>query len=552
MKKLLLSAVVAAWGLGSAWADETVVTTLFSNGTQNVTWENTMTFDAEKFADVKVGDYIYITFSETTDVIELKSGAQCLPGSIFKELGEGTADMKCYITQDGLKALQTEGLELCGANFTVLGVSVCNDGFVMPEGAIWGGYFWIDGWNTMELWKTAFANYKGQRYLDINLAPDNTNSTYFMKVLTKWDPETVVASNDDIEKTAAVATIDLGDVDLTEMLENVNALMVQGNPEGGNPFNIVSLVLRDDNSEGEGPGNNPYPTPDTNPSIENLVSTLYNGEPANVTWQTPLNLEASLLNDVEVGDYIYITFSNTTDVIELKAAGVWVPGTIFTRLGEGTPDYKYYVTEAGLAAMQEYGLQITGKSFTVTGVYVCNDGFVMPEGAVWGGYYWIDNGWNTMEIFKTAFAEYDGEKYLDIYLSDDNDGTDYELKVLTNWEPETDIATNDEITHTTTMATVDLSDIDLSEWLEDVNALMIQGHVPDGGTPFNITAVVLRDEKPDDGTSIITVLNSSDRVNVYNLQGQLVKSNVAKSELVNLPKGVYILKGENGTQKVVR
>lgn len=283
------------------------------------------------------------------------------------------------------------------------------------------------------------------------------------------------------------------------------------------------------------------------PSIaQEIVKTLYDGDPKSVTWENTLIIPAEQFNEnVKVGDYIYITFSQTSDVIEIKANGTWLPGSRYTNLGEDTPDFKAYITKDMLDALKEYGLEICGASFTVTGVSICNDGFVMPEGAIWGGYFWVDN-WNTLEIFKTAFSSYEGERYMDIYLSEDNgDYTGYFMKVLTKWEPETVWANNDQITHTPKIATVDLQNIDVPASLADVNAVMIQGN-KETGNPFNITAVVLRN-----GASGVVTTIESDNCNItdiYNLQGVKIRSKLPQeSATEDLPSGVYIV----GDKKVL-
>ena len=166
-----------------------------------------------------------------------------------------------------------------------------------------------------------------------------------------------------------------------------------------------------------------------------------------------------------------------------------------------------------LDALKEYGLEICGASFTVTGVNICNDGFVMPEGAIWGG-----------------------------YLSDDvNDYTGYFLKVLTKWDPETVWANNDQIIHNPKVATIDLQNIDVAASLADVNALMIQGN-KETGNPFNITAVVLRNENGSSGLDI-TFDSIEDRlVDVYNLHGMKIRSNAPlESATDGLHAGIYIV-----------
>lgn len=285
------------------------------------------------------------------------------------------------------------------------------------------------------------------------------------------------------------------------------------------------------------------------PSVaQEIVKTLYNGDPKSVTWENTLIIPAEqFAENVKVGDYIYITFSQTSDVIEIKANGTWLPGSRYTNLGENTPDFKAYITNDMLDALKEYGLEICGASFTVTGVSICNDGFIMPEGAIWGGYFWVDN-WNTLEIFKTAFSSYEGERYMDIYLSEDNgDYTGYFMKVLTKWEPETVWANNDQIIHTPKVATVDLQNIDVAASLADVNALMIQGN-KETGNPFNIIAVALRNE--NGSTGAVTIIESKPHsiVDVYNLQGEKLRSNISEDSATdNLPSGLYIV----GDKKVL-
>ena len=280
------------------------------------------------------------------------------------------------------------------------------------------------------------------------------------------------------------------------------------------------------------------------PSIaQEMVKTLYDGDPKSVTWENTLIIPAEqFAENVKVGDYIYITFSQTSDVIEIKANGTWLPGSRYTNLGDNATDFKAYITKDMLAALQQYGLEICGAKFTVTGVSICNDGFTMPEGAIWGGYFWVDN-WNTLEIFKTAFASYNGQRYMDIYLSDDvSDYTGYFLKVLTKWDPETVWANNNQIIHNPKVATVDLQNIDVDASLADVNALMIQGN-KEAGNPFNITAVVLREENGP--TGVVKTVESAHQyrlVDVYNLQGVKIRSKLPKeSATEDLPSGVYIV-----------
>lgn len=275
---------------------------------------------------------------------------------------------------------------------------------------------------------------------------------------------------------------------------------------------------------------------------QETVKTLYAGEPKEVTWDNTLAIPAEdFAEGVNVGQYIYITFSQTTDVIEIKSDGTWLPGSRFTMLGDNAADFRAYITADMLAALKAHGLEICGAKFTVTGVSVCNDGFVMPAGAIWGGYFWVD-GQQTLELFKTAFASYGGQRYMDIYLSDDKgDYTGYTMSVSTQASTWAD---NAAITHTAQVATVDLQNIDVAGALADVNTLNIRcGN--EGGSPFNITAVALRSENgPSTGVTTVEADNNGP-VDVYNLQGIKLRTSVPAAVATdNLPKGIYLVGGK--------
>ena len=245
MKKLLLAAAVATAILMPVSAQETVKT-LYTGEPVNVTWANTLTIPAEDFSDVSTGNDIYITFEKTPDVIEVKADGTWLPGSRLTFLGDNTTDFKLYLTEAGLNTARQHGIEICGADFTVKEVSVMNDGFVMPDGAIWGGYFWIENWNTLELFKTAFDSYAGQRYLNVNFSADKGDFTnYDINVMTAFDnPAALWANNDKADRKASRAVIDLEGINPAEALAGVNTLLIQMNPgEGNAPFNITSLTL---------------------------------------------------------------------------------------------------------------------------------------------------------------------------------------------------------------------------------------------------------------------------------------------------------------------
>lgn len=263
MKNLLIAALAATATAMSASADVTTVKTLFE-GSQDVTWENTLRVEKEQFAEGVVrGNYISVELTnpstDGTDV-ELKSKGVWLPGSV-KIWYDGTPEaatpeareVRLYLTQAGLDTLKEDGLEICGPHFTVTKVTLCDDGFQMPEKAIWGGYFWISNWNTLELFKTAFDTYQGERYMNINLSDDGGDWTgYFIQVMTKFDsPQNLWFANDKIDHQATAAVCDfqnnslgVATWDMTERIGEQNTVLFQSNPEKeGLGYNLTSIVF---------------------------------------------------------------------------------------------------------------------------------------------------------------------------------------------------------------------------------------------------------------------------------------------------------------------
>lgn len=251
MKKVIL-AITAVFCFSTLSAEVVEVKDIYDGAAKDVTWESPLQIDAAQFADgVKVGNYISIDLANATDVLEIKADGKWLPGSRFTNI-EGATEYKAYITADMLAALRTYGLEIVGRSFTVNDVKIMDDGFSMPEGAIWGGYFWVENWNTIEIFKTAFDNYANQRYLEIYFTDENDGATnYFIKVLTKWDdPNALWAENGDITHEVGKAVVDLKNINVKDALADVDKLMIQSNPEGLKPYNITAVVLRNDNSSG--------------------------------------------------------------------------------------------------------------------------------------------------------------------------------------------------------------------------------------------------------------------------------------------------------------
>lgn len=259
MKRLIFTLLVSIAATFYAAADPTWVKDLWYNAGNEATiaWDNTKSFEASDFAGVKVGDYIQIDITSSTGLIELKSNGSFLPGTVKcdKPNGGGAYTYKAYITADMLASLQAHGLLVCGAEFKTIGIKIFNDGSVMPEGAIWAGYTWVDGWKTLELAKETFNNYAGQRFIDVYLSSDNGNNTdYTFEILTEWSSPWAKTGDQNqtaIHRANRHVIIDLqhcGVTSVDEMKAKLNQSYLIFNVYKGNDkasFNITAVALRD-------------------------------------------------------------------------------------------------------------------------------------------------------------------------------------------------------------------------------------------------------------------------------------------------------------------
>ena len=279
------------------------------------------------------------------------------------------------------------------------------------------------------------------------------------------------------------------------------------------------------------------------------AENLFTGEHA-VTWENTLKLDAEKFVNAKIGDELVVTMAaGANDVMEMKADGQWLPGSTFNWL-DGKTEVKAVLTQAMCAMLQQYGLELCGPAFTVTSVDLNPDFMFVPDGAVWSGYFWIDGGWNTIELYKTAFDGQNPET-ITINFSDEAEGSNFILNVLTRWDDESmKISSPETMTISGKQAVIDLKKLPegrtLASYFEGENCLKIQGHVEEGNS-FNITSVVISPYQPIAGISAVEYDRPAN-VDVYTITGVKVKSGINADEATNdLPAGLYLI----GNKKVL-
>lgn len=220
-------------------------TDLFT-GSKHVSWDDGgIQIEAAKFADVKAGDKIVVTYTGASDGIEFKvmDDFDRLPGSLqFKGIG-GDGTVEQFLTPAAVAKLKSAGLEIIGANFTATSVELLEGKDNVTENTVWTGYFWMDEWSTLELSKASFNNVDWSEVEAIRFYSEANRTDYVINVLTKWGDGGKLGDQGTMTMTNDYAELSLAGIDMAAALADVDRLMIQCNKEGGAPFNFTSIEL---------------------------------------------------------------------------------------------------------------------------------------------------------------------------------------------------------------------------------------------------------------------------------------------------------------------
>ena len=253
MKKIftLITALTLSVGL---WA-----TSIWS-GSQDVHWDNTIMLDKSKFASALPGNKITVTLSvSTNDKIEFKANGQTLPGTRFSLCQDWWETYDLFMTQDMVDSCKVYGMEISGDNFTVTNIDLSEGKAAsMKEGkVIWTGYFWVDSWSTLEVFKEALTAVKDwSKYSAMRFYSECPTTDNLIHLLANWDPAAGVIAKSEPATDEEAATNPLkryegyAELDLTKVnpLTVINALssdrlILQMDKKGSAAFNFTDVVL---------------------------------------------------------------------------------------------------------------------------------------------------------------------------------------------------------------------------------------------------------------------------------------------------------------------
>lgn len=212
-------------------------------GSHAVNWENTINITADKFADIKAGDKIVLDITvQNEDVVELKSNGQKLPGTRFHTLYSDNKNIEVFLTDAAVSLLKSNGLEVCGWGFTVSKVWYGDGKDNVTENTAWTGFFWMDSWSTIEIWKESLPT-DLSKYSAVRFISEAGRTNYVINVLASWDGGDKIADQSTMTMTNEYAELDLTKLtaDQKALFFKTDRIMIQCNKEGGDPFNFTAV-----------------------------------------------------------------------------------------------------------------------------------------------------------------------------------------------------------------------------------------------------------------------------------------------------------------------
>ena len=219
------------------------------------------------------------------------------------------------------------------------------------------------------------------------------------------------------------------------------------------------------------------------------ATELFDGSHA-ITWDTPLNLEATKFADAQPGQKIVVSFTEAADGIEFKVLDVWdhLAGSREAAWISGEGNFELFLTEAAVAQLKAHGLQIVGNKFTATHVEL-TDGKELKEGlTIWTGFFWADS-WSTLELYRDAYAGVDFSKVEAIRFYTEAASGAYVLNFLKGWNDGEKFADQNDMTDGEGYKELALTD-ELRTNVAEAGHWMVQFN-KEGLEAFNATDIVL-------------------------------------------------------------
>ena len=241
MKKISLIALFAALVMSVNAAD-------LWTGSKHVSWsDGGIQIAATSFADAKAGDKIVVSYTSASDGIEFKvmnDHFDHLAGSREAAWISGDGAFEQFLTQSAVDSLKAHGLEIIGANFTCTKVELLAGKAELKDGfSVWTGYFWVNDWVTLELYKEGYAGVDWTKAKAIRFYAEATaEQIEAINVLESWNEGGKIADKGAMAAGSGYMELPLT-AELCTRLREAGHWMIQYARVGTAEFNVTDVVI---------------------------------------------------------------------------------------------------------------------------------------------------------------------------------------------------------------------------------------------------------------------------------------------------------------------
>ena len=203
-----------------------------------------------QFSDIEVGNaiklYLYDAGGDAKVYIGGYDPTNHYPGTDFRT---GNGQLKLYVTEAMKAALQAGDFRLYGRSVKINRVEIWRGKYTIPGEikfgkTIWTGYFWMDTWSTLEMFKEAFNGIDLSKYRAIRFYHEAGRASIHVNIFKDdWTGGNKIADENSMTMTDEYAELPLTNAVKDKIGEITSQMNIQCDKNGGSAFNFTNVVL---------------------------------------------------------------------------------------------------------------------------------------------------------------------------------------------------------------------------------------------------------------------------------------------------------------------
>lgn len=207
--------------------------------------------DRYQFSDIQVGNvlklYLYDAGGDARVYIGGYDPTNHYPGTDFRVGFNG--QMNIYVTEAMKAAIQDGDFRLYGRSVKINRVEIWRGKHDVPGAikfgkTIWTGYFWMDSWTTLEMFKEAFNGIDLSKYRAIRFYHEAGRTSIHVNIFKDdWTEGNKIADENSMTMTDEYAELILTDEIIMSIGLITSQMNIQCDKNGGSAFNFTDVVL---------------------------------------------------------------------------------------------------------------------------------------------------------------------------------------------------------------------------------------------------------------------------------------------------------------------